>query len=217
MLKKPFILPDGYPFIASMAFLAALFFYLGKWWVYIGVIPLVLCVYFTYFFRCPKRNDKIPAGDDTLVSPSDGTVMAVEDHVREDSFLGEDCKKITIFLSIFDVHCNRTPMAGTIKYQSYKQGRFRPAYENEASFVNEQGAIGIEGKKCSILVILIAGILARRVVSWKSLGDTVQKGELYGMIKFGSCTEIYVPRNVEVCVHKGDHVTGGLTVIGRLQ
>lgn len=216
MLKKPYILPDGYPFIGVTGLLAIFFFHLGRWWILAGVLPMILCIYFTYFFRCPRRNKKIPPGDDILVSPSDGTVMEIEDHIREDTFLGQECKKITIFLSLFNVHCNRSPMEGTIKYQSYTQGRFRPAYENEASFVNEQGAIGIEGKKRSILVILIAGVLARRVVNWKNLGDHLQKGELYGMIKFGSCTEVYIPGNVDITVKKGDKVIGGLTVIGRL-
>lgn len=106
------------------------------------------------------------------------------------------------FLSIFDVHCNRSPMAGEIKYQSYTQGRFLPAYKEGVGFENERGAIGITGKKRSILVILIAGILARRVVSWKNLGDKLTKGELYGMIKFGSCTELYIPGDCEICVKK---------------
>ena len=92
-----------------------------------------------------------------------------------------------------------------------------PAYKDTVGFENERGAIGIEGKHRSILVILIAGILARRVVSWKNLGDTVKKGELYGMIKFGSCTEIYIPGDVDICVREGDVLRGGLSVIGRLK
>lgn len=108
-------------------------------------------------------------------------------------------------------------MEGDIKYQSYTQGRFLPAYKEGVGFVNEQGAIGITGKKRSILVILIAGILARRVVSWKNLGDHLEKGELYGMIKFGSCTELYIPGDCDILVKRGDKVKGGLTVVGRLK
>ena len=89
--------------------------------------------------------------------------------------------------------------------------------KKEVGFENERGAIGIEGKHRNILVILIAGILARRVVSWKQLGDPLQKGELYGMIKFGSCTELYIPGEAEICVKKGDTVRGGLTIVGRLK
>lgn len=215
MLKKPFILHDGYPFILGAFFVAALLFWFKH--PYIAVIPFVLGCYFTFFFRCPYRNDKIPAGDDILVSPSDATIVDIQEGVMENTFLGEKCVKITMFLSLFDVHVNRAPMEGVIDYQSYTQGRFLPAYKDSVGFENERGAIGIRGKNRSILVILIAGILARRVVSWKNLGDHVAKGELYGMIKFGSCTEVYIPGDVEICVKVGDVVRGGLTVIGRLK
>ena len=215
MLKKPIILPEGYPFIGGMLFFAILLSYLDM--IKLAVLPFVLAGYFTYFFRCPRRNNKIPEGENTIVSPADGTVVDVSENVEEDMYLGSKCHKITIFLSIFDVHCNRSPMEGTIKYQSYTQGQFLPAYEKEVGFVNERGAIGIEGKHRKILVILIAGILARRVVSWKNLGDYLKKGELYGMIKFGSCTELYIPGDVDICVKKGDTVRGGLTVVGRLK
>lgn len=215
MSKKPIILPEGFPFILVTFFFGVVLYYVK--WYYLAVIPFIVCLYFTYFFRCPPRNNKIPAGDDTLVSPADGTVVDVSQNVEEDMFLGEKCHKITIFLSIFNVHCNRAPMEGDIKYQSYTQGRFLPAYKEGVGFVNEQGAIGITGKKRSILVILIAGILARRVVSWKNLGDHLAKGELYGMIKFGSCTELYIPGDCDILVKKGDKVKGGLTVVGRLK
>ena len=215
MLKKPLILHEGYPFIAGALLIAVILAWAGH--IYVAVIPFVLSCYFTFFFRCPGRNNRIPEGEDILVSPSDGTVMAVEKDVQEDTFLGQKCHKITIFLSLFNVHVNRAPMEGRIQYQSYTQGRFLPAYKDTVGFENERGAIGIEGKYRSILVILIAGILARRVVSWKNLGDTVKKGELYGMIKFGSCTEIYIPGDVDICVREGDVLRGGLSVIGRLK
>ncbi len=215
MLKKPIILPEGYPFIIVTFLLGLLCIYMG--WYYGAVIPFVFCLYFSYFFRCPPRNNKIDPDEYTLVSPADGTVVDVSHDAEEYTFLGEKCHKITIFLSIFDVHCNRSPMAGEIKYQSYTQGRFLPAYKEGVGFENERGAIGIVGKHRSILVILIAGILARRVVSWKNLGDSLKKGELYGMIKFGSCTELYIPGDCDIYVKKGDKVRGGLTVVGRLK
>ena len=215
MLKKPLIVQEGYPFILG-AFLIALFVaWMGYY--YIAVFPFVFSIYFAFFFRCPNRNSKIPVGEELLVSPADGTVMEIEENVQEDTFLGQKCHKITIFLSVFNVHVNRAPMEGTIQYQSYTQGKFLPAYKDSVGFENERGAIGIVGKHRSILVILIAGILARRVVSWKNLGDQVKKGELYGMIKFCSCTEIYIPGDVELCIKKGDSIKGGLTVIGRLK
>ena len=105
MLKKPIILPEGYPFIIVALLLGVI----GLWmkWYYAAVVPFVLAVYFTYFFRCPPRNDKITPGDDVLVSPADGTVVDVCHDAKEDMFLGQTCHKITIFLSIFDVHCNQ--------------------------------------------------------------------------------------------------------------
>lgn len=215
MLKKPVILPEGYPFIGVSALLAIVMAYFD--FVYISVLPAIFAVYFCYFFRCPRRNFKIPTEENIVVSPADGTVMSVINDVEEEMFLGEKCHKITIFLSVFNVHCNRSPMEGEITYQSYTQGRFLPAYKDSVGFENERGAIGIKGKNRSVLVILIAGILARRVVSWKKLGDNLKRGELYGMIKFGSCTEIYIPGDVDICVKKGDKVKGGLSVIGRLK
>ena len=213
MIQKPFILQEGYPFIGAAAAVTVLFAWLG--WYYAAAPFLVLALYFAYFFRCPKRV--IPEGDDILVSPADGTVMAVEEGVMEDLFLGEKCHKITIFLSVFNVHTNRAPMAVRISLMSYTQGRFRPAYADGVGYENERGAIGITGKDRSVLVVQIAGILARRVVLWSELGQTVRKGELYGMIKFGSCTELYVPGDVDILVKKGDTVCGGSTIVGRLK
>lgn len=119
MLKKPIILPEGYPFIIVALLLGVI----GLWmkWYYAAVVPFVLAVYFTYFFRCPPRNDKITPGDDVLVSPADGTVVDVCHDAKEDMFLGQTCHKITIFLSIFDVHCNRSPMEGKITYQPIRR------------------------------------------------------------------------------------------------
>ncbi len=211
--KKPYILRESYPFLAVCAGLCGILAYFGHW--HAAIVPFVLGLYFAYFFRCPKRD--IPEGDDILVSPADGTVMDVADDISEDSFLGEKCHRITIFLSVFNVHTNRVPMAGKISFMSYTQGRFRPAYESTVGYENERGAIGITGKNRQILVVQIAGLLARRVVLWSHLGEEVEKGTLYGMIKFGSCTELYVPGDVEIYVKKGDRVTGGTSIIGRLK
>ena len=173
----------------------------------------MLAVYFAYFFRNPRR--RIPDDELALVAPADGTVVAVED-VDEDLFLDEKCRKITIFLSIFDAHVNRIPLAGTIKFQQYTCGRFRPAYEDGVGYENERYSLGIENSHTRILVTLIAGVLARRIVSWVTLGDELTHGQLYGMIKFGSCIEVFVEDNVEICVTKGQKVRCGETVIGRI-
>ena len=203
-MNKPFIITDGYVFIFGsivLAVLAGLFIN-----VYVAVLPALLAVYFAYFFRNPRR--RIPDDELALVAPADGTVVAVED-VDEDLFLDEKCRKITIFLSIFDAHVNRIPLAGTIKFQQYTCGRFRPAYEDGVGYENERYSLGIENSHTRILVTLIAGVLARRIVSWVTLGDELTHGQLYGMIKFGSCIEVFVEDNVEICVTKGQKVRCG--------
>jgi phosphatidylserine decarboxylase len=174
----------------------------------------VLAAFVTFFFRNPRRA--VPGDDTLVVSAADGTVMGICE-VYEDQFLEQEGIKITVFLSVFDVHVNRSPIAGEIKFQQYTCGRFRPAYKESAGFENERHTIGLENDNMRVLVTQIAGILARRIVSWVTLGVTLERGERYGMIKFGSCTEIVVPPTVEVLVKKGDKVRGGETVIGRLR
>lgn len=210
-MKKPFIIEDGYPFIAIPFFLAVLAAYFVNF--YVAVVPLVLSAYFMYFFRNPHRT--IPSDETFLVSPADGTVVSVEP-AHEDLYLGQDCCKIVIFLSIFDAHVNRTPLSGVIKFQQYTCGRFRPAYKDGVGYENERYALGIDNGRTRLLITLVAGVLARRVVSWVTLGDVLEHGQLYGMIKFGSCIEIYVQDNVEISVKKGDRVRGGESIIGRI-
>lgn len=181
---------------------------------YAAILPAVLACYCIYFFRNPAR--KIPTDESLIVSPADGTVQDVVD-IESDDFIKSPCKKVIIFLSIFDVHVNRAPIAGEIKVQKYICGRFRPAYKDSVGFENERHLIGIENEKIRVTVTQIAGILARRIVSWVTLDDKLEKGELYGLIRFGSCTEIVVPDNVEIFVAKGQKVRGGETVIGKIK
>ena len=151
--------------------------------------------------------------ESAIVSPADGTVQDVV-HIDGDDFVKSAGTKVIIFLSVFDVHVNRSPIAGEIKIQKYICGRFRPAYKDSVGFENERHLIGIENERLRVTVTQIAGILARRIVSWVTLDDKLEKGELYGLIRFGSCTEIVVPDNVEVLVKKGQKVYGGETIIG---
>ena len=210
-MNKPLIIPEGYVFILGALVLAVLSgFFFGP---YIAAIPVILAIYFVYFFRNPPRT--IPDDEMALVSPADGTVMGIE-KVYEDTYLDQECRKVVIFLSIFNAHVNRVPLAGTIKFQEYTCGRFKPAYSSGVGYENERHSIGVENKHTNILVTQIAGILARRIVTWVTLGDKLSHGQLYGMIKFGSCTEIYVQDNVELLVKKGQHVKCGETVIGRI-
>ena len=203
------IIREGYRFAATFIVIAIIVNYFIN--PYVAILPCVLAVYCLYFFRNPKRN--IPADENLIVSPADGTVQDVV-HLDGDDFLHCPCYKVIIFLSVFDVHVNRAPIAGTIKIQKYVCGRFRPAYKDSVGFENERHLIGIDNGKMRVTVTQIAGILARRIVSWVTLDDSLNKGDLYGLIRFGSCTEIVVPDSVDILVHKGQKVTGGETVIG---
>lgn len=180
---------------------------------YAAIFPVILACYCIYFFRNPRRN--IPADESLIVSPADGTVQDIV-HIDGDDFIKSPCNKVIIFLSVFDVHVNRSPIAGEIKIQKYICGRFRPAYKDSVGFENERHLIGIENDKLRVTVTQVAGILARRIVSWVTLDDKLEKGELYGLIRFGSCTEIVVPDDVEIQVHKGQKVRGGETIIGKI-
>lgn len=210
MVKTP-IVKEGYIFIAVLAIITVVVaLAVSPYW---SIVPGVLLAFVTFFFRNPNRN--VPLDDRLIMSPADGKVMDVSE-VYDEEFLNEPGKKVVIFLSVFNVHVNRSPIAGEIKYQQYTCGRFRPAYKESAGFENERHSIGLENDKMRVLVTQIAGILARRIVSWVTLGSVLTQGERYGLIKFGSCTEIIVPKSVEILVKKGDKVRGGETIIGRL-
>lgn len=205
------IIREGYYFAGVALFIALFVGLLIN--VYVAIPFAVLACYCLYFFRNPER--KIPVDESLIVSPADGTVQDVV-QIQEDEFIKSPCTKVIIFLSVFDVHVNRSPIAGEIKLQKYICGRFRPAYKDSVGFENERHLIGIENEKLRVTVTQIAGILARRIVSWVTLDDKLEKGELYGLIRFGSCTEIVVPANVEVLVKKGEKVRGGETIIGKI-
>lgn len=206
------ILREGYPFILAAVIVAVILgVAVNPYW---AIAPVVLACYFAYFFRNPQRT--VPQDDSLLVSPADGRVMEVVP-LENDDFVKEPCNKVVIFLSVFDVHINRSPMEGEIKCQQYVCGRFKPAYKDSVGFENERHMIGIENENLQVTVTQIAGILARRIVSWVTLDDVLDKGERYGLIRFGSCTEIVMPKNVAVQVKKGDKVIGGETIIGRVK
>ena len=206
------IISEGYSYIGGCAALALL---LG-WSIhpYVAVVPLVLMLYFCYFFRNPNRT--IPMDDSVVLSPADGTVTDIVP-LDTDEFVKEPCNKVIIFMSVFNVHVNRSPIQGQIKLQKYFCGRFRPAYKDTVGFENEHHLLGIENDRLRISVKQIAGILARRIVSYVTLDDELKQGELYGMIKFGSCLEVVMPKHVEIAVTKGQKVVGGQTILGRIK
>lgn len=175
------------------------------------ILPVILILFILYFFRDPYRE--IPTDERNFVSPADGTVMSVSD-IYEDDFIKGKAKKVTIFLSVFNVHINRCPIKGDVTYCSYRPGKYLPAFKPHASEENERNTIGIENAHTKALVHQITGLVARRIVCWNKEGDKLSQGEKFGLIKFGSCTELIVPDNVEILVKKGDVVRGGTTILG---
>lgn len=206
------IVKDGYPFIIVCLVLTAVVYglYGLKW----AIIPLLLAFYFAYFFRNPDRP--LPNDENVLYSAADGRVMKIEE-IFDDEFLNAPAYKITVFLSVFNVHVNRSPIGGTVKYRRYNEGKFVPAFDKAATFKNERHAIGLDNGKIKVMVTQVAGLLARRIVSWVTLDSVVRQGECYGMIKFGSSTELVFPKNVEILVHEGQNVVGGITPMGRIK
>ena len=206
------IVSEGYKFIGAALILALILGIFAH--PYVAVPFVVLACYFAYFFRSPARE--IVQDVNHILSPADGTVTEITP-VGMDDFVGEPCNKIVIFMSVFNVHVNRSPIHGEIKLQRYYCGRFRPAYKDEVGFENEHHLIGIDRGDLRITVKQIAGILARRIVSWVTLDDQLRQGDIYGMIRFGSCLEIVMPERAEILVTKGEKVQGGKTVLGRLE
>lgn len=187
--------------------IAAIF---GYWYVALGFA--LAAAFMAFFFRDPRRA--VPSESDIIVSPADGRVTRVERLAPDDPQSGTI---VSIFLSVFDVHINRAPIAGEITDVTYTKGRFVIATRADASLVNEQNALTIRNERVTIICKQIAGVLARRIVCWKRAGDSLALGERFGLIKFSSRTDLILPSSVEIEVEVGDRVKGGLTVIGRVR
>lgn len=209
-MKQYPISRDAWFYLAILAFLAVLAYWIWPWLI---ILPGILFLFISYFFRNPERD--IPINELMILSPADGVVMDVE-RVLEDQFLHGESIRVRIFLSIFNVHVNRCPIAGEVVFRAYRPGQMIPAFKSHASELNEKNFVGIQNQHMQILVTQVTGFIARRIVCWLNLGDKVAQGERYGLIKFGSCSEIFVPTNVEIMVSPGDKVRGGVSVIGRV-
>lgn len=202
---------EGVPFVFIPLLIAVLFavsavaFAFYQLW-FIAVAFLLLAMFTAFFFRDPQRN--VPNEEDIIVSAADGRVTRVEDR--------ESGKFVSVFLSPLDVHINRAPIAGKVTKVEKFQGKKAPATSNQASQTNERNAVTIEGEKMTVVCTQIVGILARRIVCWSKVGDYLEIGEKYGLIKFGSRTDLLMPKNVEIFVKVGDKVKGGETIIGKL-
>lgn len=204
------IVRDGLAFIIVPALIGGLLL-VAQLWVP-ALFFLLLAAFLAFFFRDPQRQ--VPSDAALVVSPADGKVTTVKQtQVGE----AESPQVVSIFLSPLDVHINRAPIAGTIMDVTYTKGKFLMATNQSASLLNEQNALTIQGELITVVCKQIAGVLARRIVCWKKPGDKVALGERFGMIKFGSRTDLILPASVEVLVKEGMHVKGGTSIIGRIR
>jgi phosphatidylserine decarboxylase len=204
------IAKEGIPFIVVPIAAGAVVLLLCRgWWgcTAIGAVLVLLGLFSAFFFRDPVRV--IPAGDNLVLSPCDGTVMEIAEE--------NSTTVVRVFLSVFNVHLQRAPLAGEITGVKYCPGKCVPAMKPEAQLVNEQNIITMKTAHGEFVVRQIAGILARRVVSWVKAGDRVEKGQHIGLIKFGSQVDLHMPKNVAVKVKVNDKVTGGETIIGEIR
>lgn len=179
----------------------------------LAIFPGLLIVFILFFFRNPKRV--IPTGENLVLSPADGVILEI-DEVFEDKFLQDRAIRVSIFLSILNVHLNRSPLTGEVRYKHYRPGKFIPAFKSHASDLNEKNYVGIESRNFKIMVCQITGFIARRISCWVHEGKRLARGELIGIIKFGSGTEIFIPVGTDLLVKKGDKVKAGETVIAIL-
>ncbi len=204
------IVKEGLPFLIPVALLTFIFILMGyKILISLGII---LTFFIAFFFRNPKR--KIPNLENIILSPADGKIVYVGE-CEEERFLKQKALKVSIFMSLFDVHINRAPLSGEILQKSYHPGRFSIASHEKASLFNEQNAFIMEAEdRLRILLVQIAGFVARRIVCYPKAGDKLKMGEIFGLIRFGSRVDLYLPLEIQPIVRVGQHVKGGESIIG---
>lgn len=204
--------PEGYPFIALFAAATVIVFF--AFGMPPAVVPLCLTIFMLNFFRDPDRN--VPGGKGAFTSPADGKVIVIRD-VYEGKYLQTDVKEIGIFMSPLNVHVNRAPCDGRVKMVKHNKGRFSAAYKDEASVSNENIEMVLATEYGDVLVRQVAGFVARRAVCRKKEGDMLMRGERYGIIKFSSRVDLYIPGNTKIRVKPGEMVKAGETIIGEIE
>ncbi len=210
MKHKEIIAVEGWVFIAVPALLSLFCFVIS--WKIAGVAFAMVSLFCLFFFRNPPRA--IPQGKGLVISPADGKIMDIT-RVEEPLFMGGEVIKVRIFLSLFNVHINRMPIDGMVEGVHRVSGIFLPAYNIEASLKNQRNYIGISSDEGRLIVVQITGVIARRLVCWVTGGKSLSRGERLGLIRFGSCTELYLPCHADVQVTPGDRVRGGKSVIAK--
>jgi len=204
---------EGIPFFGFTAFVTLVFAMID--WVIPAVIALVITAFVLYFFRDPERV--VPHAPGLVVSPADGKVIEIAERA-EGSLQGDDVRRISIFMNIFNVHVNRVPIGGEVKDIQYTQGGFLPADRKKALIRNERNALLIQADDgIKVTVVQVAGIIARRIVCWAEVSDNLKRGERFGLIRFGSRLDVYVPRHLNIVVKKGDKVLAGQSVLAKTE
>ncbi len=212
MNHSSFIVREGLPFIIPLGAATLMAFFAG--FTGISLVLLVVTLFVVWFFRNPERNT--PENPLQVISPADGKVIRIEE-TTSDEQPGRTFQKISIFMNVFNVHVNRIPCSGEVRFIRYREGKFLSANLDKASALNERNTVLIrtaDGRE--IMTVQIAGLIARRIVCWLKEGMQVQKGERFGLIRFGSRVEVFLPLGSTLLVKVGDKVRAGETPIGEL-
>ena len=209
---------EGFLFIAIAALIAVGTFALAlnrrSWPLWLAAVVLItVAIWVAYFFRDPERTGE--RGERLVISPADGKVVQISE-VDEPAFLKEKAIRISIFMNVFNVHVNRYPVSGVVRYVQYNPGKFFNAAEDKASLENEQSSVGIESGSNHVLVRQIAGLIARRIVTYSTNGQRVQQGDRMGIIRFGSRVDVFLPTTARPRVKVGDNTFAGVTVVAEL-
>ncbi len=209
---------EGLVFIAIAALIAAGTYALAlnrrSWplWL-LAFLLTVIALWVAYFFRDPERTGE--RGEQVVIAPADGKVVLISE-VDEPAFMGGRAKRVSIFMNVFNVHVNRYPVSGTIRYLKYNAGKFLNAAAEKSSEENEQMSVGIETHRGRVLVRQIAGLIARRIVTYSRIGETVNQGDRMGLIRFGSRVDVFLPVDAKVLVKIGAMTIAGTTVVAEL-
>jgi phosphatidylserine decarboxylase len=213
------IATEGLPFIAGFGGVALLLFMLAESFystalIILSVVALFLATFSVYFFRNPHRA--APQVDNSVISPADGVVIFLGDAVEP--HLDAEMTKISIFMSVFNVHINRVPVTGRILDKFYVHGKFLDVRDDRSTFENERSGLVIETMKgVKIVVVQVAGLIARRIVCYPAISDMIIQGQRYGLIRFGSRLDVYIPKESEIRVKLGEKTIAGETILGILQ
>jgi phosphatidylserine decarboxylase len=208
---------EGYPFMLGAALAGGLAWGIvpisGSWMMVPAGLLTVLTAFVFYFFRDPERA--VPTGEGLVVSPGDGKIIEIRE-IDEPSFVQGLCRRITIFLSVFNVHVQRAPLSAEVIHRDYRPGEYAVAWHPKASEKNEQASLGLSVQGNRVLVRQIAGLIARRIITYPEQGDRVERGDRIGLIRFGSRVDLFIPLDWSLDCAVGDTVAGGSTILARI-